>query len=74
LLFLSKTLFDEGAYAVLPPFQVPGLMRRVMKPCERMIVEWTVLKRLMTSLERLSVFRNAEERVQEFVLPAVECL
>jgi hypothetical protein len=47
---LCKTPFDEGADAGLPPFQDPGLVRRVMKTYEKMVVERTVMKGWMTSL------------------------
>jgi hypothetical protein len=43
-----------------------------MKTYERMVLERTVFKGRVTSFERLSVFRNAEEHAQECMLPAVE--
>jgi len=43
-----------------------------MKTYERMVLERTVLKGWVTSFERLSVFRKAEEHTQELMLPAVE--
>jgi hypothetical protein len=43
-----------------------------MTTSKRMVLERTVFKGWVTTFERLSVFRNAEEHAQEFMLPAVK--
>ena len=41
---------------------------------QRMVLERTVMQGRMTSLQRLGVLGNTEERVQELMLPSVESL